>query len=200
MQDVLFEDVDAEGFHAGDEDINDVGMEAVGDDEGVRVRLGVEGQGAGFGAGGAFIEQGSVGDVEGGEVADEGLEIEQSFEAALGDFGLVGGVGGVPAGVFEEVSEEDRGREGIVVTEAEEGADDLVLAHDGAEALEGLLFGEGVGEEEGGAGADAFGDDLVHELVEGAAAEGAEHFLRLAGRGTDVSTGEGSVTGHGGEF
>ena len=200
MQDVLFEDVDAEGFHAGDEDVNDMGVEAVGDDEGVRVRFGVEGQGAGFGAGGAFIEQGSVGDVEGGEVADEGLEIEQGFEAALGDFGLVGGVGGVPAGVFEEVSEEDRGREGIVVTEAEEGADDLVLAHDGAEALESLFLGEGVWEEEGGAGADAFGDDLVHELVEGVAAEGAEHFLGLAGRGTDVSTGEGSVTGHGGEF
>ncbi len=35
LQDVLFEDVDTEGFHAGDEDVDDMGMEAVGDDEGV---------------------------------------------------------------------------------------------------------------------------------------------------------------------
>ena len=47
---------------------------------------------------------------------DQGLEVEQRFEPALRNFGLVGGVGGVPAGVFQEVAQDDARRVGAVVT------------------------------------------------------------------------------------
>ena len=45
-----------------------------------------------------LVEQRGVGDVEAGQVGDHGLEIEQRLQPALGDLGLVGRVGGVPAG------------------------------------------------------------------------------------------------------
>ena len=60
--------------------------------------------GHGFGGGGGFIEQGSVGDFEAGEIDDHGLEIQQGFESALRNFGLVRRVLGVPAGIFEDVA------------------------------------------------------------------------------------------------
>ena len=80
-------------------------MKLVRDENGVGAGLGIERQSGRLRDGGAFIEQGSVGDVETGEVADQGLEVQQGFQAALGDLGLVGRVGGVPAGVFKEISE-----------------------------------------------------------------------------------------------
>ncbi len=58
------------------------------------------GHGHGFGGGGGFVEQRGVGDFQAGQVDDHLLEIHQRFQAALGDFGLVGRVGGVPARVF----------------------------------------------------------------------------------------------------
>ena len=84
----------------------------------------------GLGGGGGLVEHGGVGDVEAGEVGDDGLEVEQGFEAALGDLGLVGGVGGVPARVFEDGALDDGRGEGAVVTLADEGAVDFVEAGD----------------------------------------------------------------------
>ena len=53
-----------------------------------------------LGRGGRFVEERRVRDVERGEVGHHGLEIEQRFEAALRDLGLVGRVGGVPTRDF----------------------------------------------------------------------------------------------------
>jgi len=57
----------------------------------------------GLGGSGAFVEHGSVGDLQPGEIADHCLEIEQRLEPSLGDFRLVRGVGCVPAGILEDV-------------------------------------------------------------------------------------------------
>ena len=46
---------------------------------------------------GALVEQGGVGGGQAGQVADDGLEVEQGLEPALRDLGLVRRVGGVPA-------------------------------------------------------------------------------------------------------
>ena len=80
-----------------------------------------------LGGGGRFVEQRGVGDVEAGQVGDHGLEIEQRFEPALRDLRLVGRVGGVPAGIFEDVALDDRRRDRVVIALADEGAEDLVL-------------------------------------------------------------------------
>ena len=64
-----------------------------------------------FGGGRGFIEQRGIRDVEPGEVADHRLEVEQRLQPALRNFRLIRRVGGVPAGVLEDVSLNDRRRE-----------------------------------------------------------------------------------------
>src|ERR1700744_1097483 len=104
---VADDDGDAEPFGAGFDDGDGLGVDVVGDEEVGAVGVGGVAHAHGFAGGGGFVEHAGVGHGEGGEVGDHGLEIEEGFEAALGDFGLVGGVLGVPAGVFEDVAEDD---------------------------------------------------------------------------------------------
>ncbi len=66
-------------------------------------------EGHGLGGSGGFIEQRGVGDFHTGQVADQGLEVQQCFQAALGNFRLVRGVRGVPGRVLQQVAQ-DRGR------------------------------------------------------------------------------------------
>ena len=68
---------------------------------------------------GALVEQRRVGGRQPGQVGDDGLEVEQRLEAALGDLRLVRRVGGVPAGVLEHVAPDHRRRDGRVVAEAD---------------------------------------------------------------------------------
>ncbi len=68
-----------------------------------------------LGGRGPLVEQRGVGGRQAGEVADDGLEVDQGLEAALGDLGLVGRVGGVPARVLEHVApDHGRGDRGVV--------------------------------------------------------------------------------------
>ena len=159
----------AEGLGAGLEDGDGLGVAVAVDEEGGAERGlgGALGHGHGFGGGGGLVEQGGVGDVEAGEVADHGLEVDEGFEAALGDLGLVGGVGGVPGGVLEDVALDDGGDDGAVVALADERGEDLVLGGDGAEVGDGLGLGEGGAEGELAGGEDGGGDGLGDELVDG---------------------------------
>ena len=83
-----------------------------------------------LGRGGRFVEQRGIGDVERGQVGDHRLEIEQRFEPALRDLGLIRRVGGVPAGIFQDVALDDRRHDAIGVAGANEVADDFVLLRD----------------------------------------------------------------------
>ena len=74
-----------------------------------------------FGHRGALIEHGGISGVQAGEVRDHGLEIQQCLQAALRDFWLVGGVGGVPARVFQNGALDHRGCVGAVVALSEQG-------------------------------------------------------------------------------
>jgi hypothetical protein len=51
------------------------------------------------------------------------LIVEEGFQAALGDLGLIRGVRGVPAGVFHDGSTQDRRRYGSVIAKADERAE-----------------------------------------------------------------------------
>ena len=73
-----------------------------------------------FGGGGGFVEQRRVGDLERRQVGDHRLEIEERFESALRDLGLVGRVSGVPAGVLENVSLNHRRRNAIGIAGTDE--------------------------------------------------------------------------------
>ena len=90
--------LDADGFRPGAQHVDGLGMAAVGHEEGLGrfVLAQAEEHGHGLGRGGAFIQQGGVGDFHAGEVEDGGLEVDEGFQATLGDFRLVGRVGRVP--------------------------------------------------------------------------------------------------------
>src|SRR5258708_36720976 len=77
-----------------------------------------------------------MGDFHTGQSGDHRLEIEQSFEAALRNLGLVRRVLGVPGGIFQYVSLNKRGRDAIGIARADERAEDLILGGDLAQLIE----------------------------------------------------------------
>ena len=80
-------------------------MAILGDEEGVALLLAdVPAHSHRLGGGGGFVEQRGVRQRKAGQLADHGLKIQQRFEPALGDFGLVGRVLRIPAGIFQDVS------------------------------------------------------------------------------------------------
>ena len=191
---VADDDVDAEGFRAGADDVDGLRVAGGGDEE-----RGVGVGGAffeavthhhGFGGGGALVEHGAVGDFKTGEVGDEGLKIQNGLEAALGNFGLVRRVGGIPARVFENGALDDAGREGVGVAEADGGAENFILGGEGAEFGEGGALAEG-GRERHGTAADVGRHGGVHEGVDGRMAEEREHRGGVGGVVTGVAAGEG---------
>jgi hypothetical protein len=117
---VAHHDLEPERLGAGLDDVDRLRVAGGGDEERVsRALMHAGAEHHGLGGGGALVEHRGVGDLEAGEIADHRLEIEQRFEAALGNLGLVGRVGGVPAGIFEDVALDDGGRERVVVTQAD---------------------------------------------------------------------------------
>jgi hypothetical protein len=73
-----------------------------------------------FGCGGGFVEQRCIRDLHGGQIAHHRLKIQEPFEPALGDLGLIRGVRGVPARILQHVSLDDARRDAVVVAEADE--------------------------------------------------------------------------------
>ena len=61
-----------------------------------------------------------------GQVEDHGLEVQQRLQAPLRDLGLVGGVGGVPAGILQDVAQDHRRGDAVGVAHADEAAGDPV--------------------------------------------------------------------------
>jgi len=164
---------------AGVDDGGGGGVEAGGDPEGVAFRLvdGGVGKEDGLSSGGALVEEGGVGDLHPGEFEDHGLEVEEGFEAALRDLGLIRGVGTVPAGILDDVAAEHRGRDGAVVAESDEGAAGLVLGEDFFEFRQGGGFGGGGGGVGGGGGREAGWKGRLDEILKGFEAKEAEHLL-----------------------
>ena len=96
----------------------------------------------GFRGGGALIEHRSAGDFHARKVSNERLEIEQCFQTPLRNLGLIRGVGGIPARVFENGALNDSGRVGAVVALADEVGEDLIGSGDTGEFTEGGRFSQ----------------------------------------------------------
>ena len=86
-----------------------------------------------FRRGRPFVQHGSIGDRQPGEVADHGLEIQQRLQPALCDLRLVGRVGSIPARVFKDVSLDDRRRDRAVIALPNVGPENLVPRGDGSQ-------------------------------------------------------------------
>ena len=135
----------------------------------------------GLGGGGGFVEQRGVGDVEAGEVGDHRLEIQQRFEPALGNFGLVRRVLRVPAGIFQDVALDDGRRDAIVIAHADERAADLVLRRDFLQRGKRLVFAARGGQLQRFGQPDRLGHGGIHHGLQARIAEQLEHgggFLR----------------------
>ena len=150
----------------------------------------------GLGGGGGLVQQGGVGDGQAGEVADHGLEVQQTLQTALGDFSLVGRVAGVPAGVLVHVAENHSGHVRAVETLTDEALLELVLLGDGADLVESLLLRKGSGKlhllpitlpSSVYMRDDLLGDSLVDQVIKARASDGLEHLSNIAVSGADVS-------------
>jgi hypothetical protein len=165
------------------------------------------GQRHGLGGGGGLVQHRRIGDGHAREVAHHGLEVDQRLHAALRDFGLVGRVGGVPGGVFEDVAQDDARRVGAVVALADEALLDLVLARDGLELGQCCRLGGGRWQVHGAAACDGARHDGVDECAARGLANHGQHvgFIRrvdadVAGQefGGVLQRGQGQSGGQGG--
>ncbi|MNM84385.1 hypothetical protein D3C81_964730 [compost metagenome] len=158
-------------------------------------------EGHGFGGGGGFIEQRGVGDRQAGEVADQGLEIQQRFQAALGNFWLVRGVGGVPGRVFQQVAQDRCRGMAVVVTLADEALEQLVVGGDGFERSQGVGFALPVAQFQYAGALDAVRNNRSAHGLQGVEAEGREHLLLVTLAWADMTGNEfvssAEVDGHG---
>ena len=115
---------------------------------------------------GGLVEQRRVGDLHPRQVRDGGLEVQQRLQPPLRDLGLVRGVGAVPAGVLEQVAQDDGRRHASVVAEADERPPVLVAGGEPAHPRQEGRLGLRVGQVERLGQANRRRDRLVHQGVQ----------------------------------
>ena len=131
--------------------------------------------GHGFGGSGGFVQQRSVGQFQPGQVDDHLLEVEQGFQTSLGDFCLVRGVGGVPAGIFQHIAQDDRRGQGRMVAKADERFLHRVLAGGGGQIGQGSVFGHGCRQRQQ-VGAENVGrNGLGNQIIQRAGSDRGQH-------------------------
>ncbi len=167
--------------------------------DGLRQALRVDEEGVGFGGGdparhahrlgggGRLVEQRGVGDVEPGQVADAGLEVEQGLEPALADLGLVGRIGRVPGRVLEDVALDRRRHRGAVIALADQRGQELVLVGGGAQPLDRTALRQGGTELGRFLLADAGRQGLVDQCVEAVGTDHLQHAGDLLHRRADMA-------------
>ena len=128
-----------------------------------------------FGGGRGFVEQRGIGQFQPGHVDDHLLEVQQRFQPALGDFGLVRRIGGVPAGVFRHIAQNHVRRQRRVVAEPDKGPGQDILAGDAGQLGEGDMLGDGAGQRQRIGAQDVGRHGLGGQLVQRIEAEDGEH-------------------------
>ena len=94
----------------------------------------------GLSGSGRLIEHRGVGDAHPRQVADHRLKGDDRLHPALADLGLVGRVGGVPGGVFQDVALDHRGRVAGVIALADETLQKRVAGGNRPQFFEGRRF------------------------------------------------------------
>ena len=187
-------DLDAQRLGPPPHDRDGLGKTFRRDQEAPRVRapprLQAAQHGQRLGRRGGLVEQRGVGDLHPGQVRDGGLKGQQRLQPALRDLGLVRRVGGVPAGVFEQVAADHGRRDAAVVAEPDERPPGRVAvgqpAHPGQEGRLRLRLRQ-VGEPRQ---ADAGGDRLVHQGVERRRPDHLQHAVDVRRARPDVAVRE----------
>ena len=144
-----------------------------------------------------LVEQRGVGDIETGEIADHGLEIEQRLQPALADLRLIRRVGGVPGGIFQDVALDHRRQKGTGIALADQRGKHLVLRSQPSHMRQRFDLAKRRAEIERRLLPDRRRQRFSHQRLEVFGADGLQHRLDVAGRGPDVAPrkGGGGLTG-----
>ena len=113
----------------------------------------------------AFIKQRGIGNGEARHVDDHLLVVEQRFKAALAHFRLIGRVGRVPAGVFQNVAQDHLGRDGAVIAHADHRGENLVALGRLAQIGKRGALRHRLGQIQRPLGADFLRHHLVDEVI-----------------------------------
>ncbi len=122
-----------------------------------------------------LIQQRRVGDLHPRQVADHGLEVQQRLQPALRDLRLVRRVGGVPAGVFQHVSENHRRRNGAVVAHADQRLVQDVLCRQPTQLGQHARLVDRRRQIERGVAADRSGNGLCRQIRQACRTDLAQH-------------------------
>jgi len=136
-----------------------------------------------------LVQQGCPGHRQPAEVGHHGLEVQQRLQPALRDLRLIGRVGGVPAGVFQQVPADHRRGDRAVVAESDHRGEQLVTGREPAQLGLRLLLGQRRRQVQPAVG-DPGRQGSLGQVVQGCAADRAQHLLLLGGRRPDVAMGE----------
>ena len=177
---------DAEGFAAGEQHVERLREDVAVDEELVAALLDGFARAQGehhqhrFGGGGGLVQQRAVADLHARERDHGGLEVQQRFEAALRNLGLIGRIGGVPRGILEDVARDGGGNRAGVVTHADERPQAAVALGQSADvACEFVLAHALRGQRERFLEPDGVRNDLRDQLVDRLDADRFEHGFKL---------------------
>ena len=140
LREVVDLNFDAERFRSRTDDFDRFGMTVVGDEKSFSIRNGRVTKRHCFGRARCFVEHRRVRDLELGEIGDHRLKIQKRFEPALCELGLVWRVSGVPTGIFQNVSLNNRRRDGIGITSADKIFCDFVFLRNRSQLGQRLGF------------------------------------------------------------
>ena len=168
-------------------------MAVVGHEEAVTDRLSWNAADHSHRLGGScrFVQQRGISDLHTGQVDHHGLEVEQCLEPSLRNFGLVGGVLGVPARVLQDVALDHRWGNAGIVAGALERAEALIVGTDLGECPGELVFAYPLFQVQGiGDRADRRGQGPVDKLLEAGDSEEFQHRRDLVGVRADMPVAE----------
>ena len=182
----------AAGFHHVDR----LRVAAVGNENRLAVGLAGEGERNRLGGRRALVEQRCVRDIQPGEIGHHRLEIEQRLQPSLRDLRLIRRVGGVPAGIFQDVPQDHARGDRPIVTLADETFQHRILIHPRLEPCQRLRLGKRLRQVHRAIHADSAGHSLGNQLVQGAVTHGFQHLGLFGWSRSDVAGQEGGCGGH----
>ena len=182
--------LDAQRRGAGFDDRDGLRMAVAVDKEGCVIGLGPAaalGHRHGFRRSGGLIQQGRVGHIEPGQVADHGLEVQQRLKPALADLGLIGRVRRVPGRVFQDVAQDRRRGGGAIVSLTNQRGQNGVLARHLFHVKQRIAFGHRRAPVQRVFLPDRGWDGGIDQLVQRLEADHLEHIAHLGRAGPDMA-------------
>ena len=143
-----------------------------------------------FGGSSSFVQKRAVGKRHGGEVAHGSLEVQQSFQASLRNFGLIRSVRCIPYRILEYVALDNSRADGIVPTHTYIRCIKLVLRSQVGNMFGKLAFSHRSFQCQRFLQADVGRDSLVYQLVYTAYTNFLEHDGKIGFLNTIMSFGQ----------